>query len=383
MIDTISIEIDTKKYLKITDFERISVAKMVEQHNDKSMPKHQTYVLIRWPEDIEATGAYLPRVEYMDYPNPIGGGVYGRCYKYRITFSVPKLLYGNNISELTEKQFDEVVRLLHSKLVFLALPTDITENDIKQSIVRRVDFGKNIILPKSSSMRLIGEMLMKAEHERRSKYSQVQYRNGDLYRENIKERALIVYNKIAEYCSAKKELTSDIDKRIMALNKNKETQVIRLEIQVQSTQQLKRELTMLGYEDINATKLKDIFSGELSQRLLLRYWDKITKGITLDNRNLGPQHLPDLFVDIVSCNKNCGPQKIFAKLGFALLNSECGLGKIKELYADYFNAGSWSRTKLALLDNHSGHSTYGDIQRITEVLENIKPISIEEVAYGK
>ena len=287
MIDTISIEIDTKKYLKITDFERISVAKIVEQHNDKSMPKHQTYVLIKWPEDIEATGAYLPRVEYMDYPNPIGGGVCGRCYRYKITFSVPKLLYGNNISELTEKQFDEVVRLLHSKLVFLALPTDITENDIKQSIVRRVDFGKNIILPKSSSMRLIGEMLMKAEHERRSKYSQVQYRNGDLYRENIKERALIVYNKIAEYCSTKKELTSDIDKRIMALNKNKETQVIRLEIQVQSTQQLKRELTMLGYEDINATKLKDIFSGELSQRLLLRYWDKITKGITLDIQSVG------------------------------------------------------------------------------------------------
>ena len=44
MIDSISLEIDTKKHLKKDDFERISAIKQVEQHKSNSLPKSQTVI---------------------------------------------------------------------------------------------------------------------------------------------------------------------------------------------------------------------------------------------------------------------------------------------------------------------------------------------------
>lgn len=382
MLDTISIELNIDKHLKKDDFERISAIKQVEQHKSNSLPKSQTVISVEWPKEIEAIGSYLPQVEYMDYPNPIGGGGHGRCYRYRITFSVPKLIYGNNISEVTETQFNDVVRLLHSKLVFLALPTNITEKDIKEAIVRRIDYGKNIVLSQSSSIRLIGDTLMKAEHRHRSKYSQVQYRNGDLYREHIKNRATILYDKIAEYCNTKTKPITDLDKKIFELNKNKKSQIVRLEVQIKTTQQLKLELERLGL-DKEATRFEDVFSDDIAQRILKKYWSNIVKGITPNTQTLSPQHLAESFTNIASHNNHCGPQKAFAKLGFNMLSTECGLGKVKELYCDYFSPASWSRDKLKLINDYSGHSTHEDIQKITQTIESMKPISVEEVAYGK
>lgn len=382
MIDTISIEIDTKKYLQRDDFENVAIFKKTEQYENNSIPKCQTDILVKWPEDIEATGAYLPQVRYIDYPNPIKGGGHGRCYRYKITLSAPKFFYGDNISELSEAQFDEFIRLLHSTLIFLALPTDITENDIREALVRRIDFGKNIILPKTASTRLISESLMKAEHRHKSKYSQVQYRNGDLYRENIKERAFIVYDKIAEYCNTKAKLVSDIDKKISELNKNKEVQLIRLEVQIQSTQQLKRELKMLGYGNSNPIKLEDVFSDELAQHTLLKYWERATKNIVPKMNTFSPEYLSELFVGMAQ-DKSGGPQKVFAKTGFAILSAKCGIGKVKELYCDYFDSGSWSRDKGKLLVEHNNCSTYEEIQKITQALEEMKPINIEEVVNGR
>lgn len=378
MLDSISLEIDTKKYLKKDDFERISAVNKVEQFKDNSIPKSQTVISVEWPEDIEATGSYLPQIKYMDYPNPIGGGGHGRCYRYRITFSVPKLIYGNNISEVTEVQFEDVVRLLHSKLVFLALPTDITEDDIRKAIVRRIDYSKNVILPQSSSIRLIGDTLMKAEHRHKSKYSQVQYRNGDLYREHIKERAIIVYDKIAEYCNTKTKPISNLDKKIFELNKSRKAQIIRLEVQIKSTQQLKLELERLGF-DKKAIHFKDIFSDEISRQILTKYWGNITKNITSDIKSLSPQHLSEIFANIAGQEDNGGPQKTFAKSGFAILAAKCGIGKIKELYCDYFGGGSWSRDKNKLSTEYTTPTTDECIQIITQTIKEAKPIKVEEV----
>ena len=66
-----------------------------------------------------------------------------------------------------------------------------------------------------------------------------------------------------------------------------------------------------------------------------------------------------------------------------MLSTECGLGKVKELYCDYFSPASWRRDKLKLMNDYSGHSTHEDIQEITQAIESMKPISVEEVAYGK
>lgn len=383
MIDTISIEIDAQGYLSVGDFENVDTLKNTEQYKNNNLPHHQTTILFKWPEDIVVTGAYLPKVEYMDYPSPKGGGGHGRCYVYRITFSVPKLLYGNNISELSERQFEEVVRLLRTQLAFLNLPTDITEDDIKNGLVRRVDFGKNIIMPKATSAKLLGETLARAKHHHRSKYSQVQYRDGDLYRESIQKRAIIVYDKIAEYCNTKAKPISNLDKQIFELNKSKKIQVVRLEVQVQSTQQLKRELAMLGRKNLGAIKFRDVFSDTLSKQILTKYWQHITSSIATKPRAFSPRHLAEIFLSIASCTHRGGPQKVFAKTGFLILTHTCGIGRVRELYCEYFSSSSWARDSKSLNAKYENGIAHKTILHITEALEHMKPISAKEVINGR
>ena len=65
----------------------------------------------------------------------------------KIQFSAPKLLYKNNIDELSDSQFEEVVEALRDRLDRMGVI--IASENLKNATVTTVHYSKNIELQKS------------------------------------------------------------------------------------------------------------------------------------------------------------------------------------------------------------------------------------------
>lgn len=376
MIDTIIIEVDVGEYLRKSDFSRLRKINTLEQDLDNSKPKSLRYISTAYPEDVESAEEYLPEVWYSDYPNPnpMAGC---RCYVYKIKASLPKLLYGNNVLEISEAQFDEIVELLYSKILLLNLPTNMSKSDVKSARVVRVDFGKNVMLPGSVSLREVIEMLARSEHKLSSKYAQVQYRNGNLYREHIEERAVIVYDKLAEFCTNTPSPKSEVEKLLVSAKKTNLFQIARVEVQIQTTKQLKIELKSLGL-DPDCVTLSNIFSKDLAKSMLLKHWGNITKGLYDGQLEAKGGEWLRMFTEAASKQPHCGPQKAYAKVGFATLLNEVGLDTVKQTYCQYYSSGGWARCRNSLMQEGTAVVDFSAINEITQAIEDFNLLGIWE-----
>lgn len=385
MIDTISIDIKAgNKELTPSDFRHpISDFNSHSNKTDGNYVKHQRSIQLFWEGGSEDHN-YLPSVTYMSFPDPRGGGQkYGnnnRYHIYRITFSVPKLVFGNNISEVTENMFESVVDQLFRQLELLELPTPITRNDIRQAKVSRVDYGKNVVLPQGTSMYAIHNVLSKVEHRANSKFAQVQYREGELIRSHIKKRAVIAYDKNAEYkanlSSYKPPMFSEYAEGNPPLNK-KSPNVLRFEVQIQKTDQLKRELKSLHLaQDLS---FENIFSLDISRNVLLKYWGLNTKNIDKLNDNFKKENLHQLFTELLNCCS--GPQKTFAILGFITLAKACGLDAIKQTFRTKYDSKSWSYIRDKLFVETNTESPTFFVDKVYETIQEMKPLRLTEVCH--
>ena len=79
---------------------------------------------------------YLPKVVYVHYKR-------ADYTALRITVSIPKLIFGNNLLEVRRKDFDTVCRTLQAQLKIMGI--SVTLKQIKNSQVREVHYGKNIV----------------------------------------------------------------------------------------------------------------------------------------------------------------------------------------------------------------------------------------------
>ena len=387
MLDTISIDIDAgSKMLSRKDFRHpTSATTNINNKTEGNFVKCQQGIKLFWEGGLEDHN-YLPEVVYMDFPDPRGGGQkYGnnrRCHIYRITFSVPKLIYGNNISEVSEDMFESIVDQLHRQLKLLDLPTPIEKSDIRQAKVSRVDYGKNIVMPQGTSMYAIRNILSKVEHRTSSKFSQVQYREGELIRSHIKQRAIIAYDKGAEYEAGLSHYKPPMFSECVEGNPHlgtKSPKILRFEVQIQNTDQLKRELKSLHLPQ--NLSFKNTFSLDIARQILLKYWELNTKNIDKLNDNFEVAMLHQTYTSLLLRPFHGGPEKVFARLGFVMLAKTCGLDAIKQPFRTVFDAKAWRTNRDKLLVETDTDSPTLFVDKVRETIQEMEPLKLAEVCH--
>ena len=386
MLDTISIDIDAgSKMLSKKDFRHpTNVTTNINNKTDGNYAKCRQNIQPFWEGGLEDHN-YLPEVTYMNFPDPRGGGQkYGnnrRCHIYRITFSVPKLVYGNNISEVSEDMFEGIVDQLHRQLELLDLPTPITKNNIRQAKVSRVDYGKNIVMPQGTSMYAIRNILSRVEHRASSKFSQVQYREGELIRSHIKQRAVIAYDKSAEYEASLSHYKPPMFSEHVEGNPHlgaKSPKILRFEVQIQNADQLKRELKSLHL--LQNLSFENIFSLDISRQVLLKYWELNTKNIDkLTDFEVAMFH--QTYTNLLSRTYHGGPQKVFARLGFIMLAKTCGLDAVKQSFRAVFDAKAWRTNRDSLLVETDTDSPTLFVDKVRETIQEMEPLKLAEVCH--
>ena len=140
MLDTIAIRIAYPNFM-VGNPNLFTPALIIQEKIDFNYGRnnYQKFRQNATHEDKQA-GIYLPRLTvYQRFDG------FRPTYNLNIEFSVPKLLFNNSVQEYDDTDFDQVINLLKSRLARMQI--SVFETVLRQSVVAKAHFGKNIVLP--------------------------------------------------------------------------------------------------------------------------------------------------------------------------------------------------------------------------------------------
>jgi len=328
---------------------------------------------VRNPTKAEKdTGKYFPRLT--GYKRK-----FSQEANVRIEFSVPKLLYHNNLEELEDKDFSKVVDELQDRLKRMGVI--LTKNVIKTASVSSVHFSKNIELKNGyTSSYLISEM-NKVDLRKSFDFAKTRFiNNGQSLYAHATSHQMVIYDKIADLKKGQKRaidktqtpyqrsLFTEFEKE----NKNKE--ILRFEIRLARKQKMNKVISDLGFE--KNPSFQDVFSSDMSQKVVYEYWKKI-----ILHRSTGLFSLELSVKEILQVmfltDPKLKPRKAIYLLGlFVLARDAQGMTQLRAMVTQRVHDRTWYRMKDEL-DYASELITKNNlrdwVKEIDEELKNYKP----------
>lgn len=286
------------------------------------------------------SGLYFPRLTGYRRKS------YGQDANVRIEFSVPKLLYLNNLDELEDKDFPEVVEILKDRLQTMGIV--VSKSILEKASVSSVHFSRNIQLEDGYTVtHLISEM-NKVNLRKSFDFAKTRFMNdGQSLYAHTNAHQLVIYDKIADLGKDKKRAI-DKDQNpyqrslFVELNKDPElNEVIRFEIRLNHKQKMGKVLEGLGYSK-NPT-FKDVFNSEMSRKVVESYWQKLIR-----ERNLGlfsiSVSIKDILRTLFLADRTLKPKQAIYLLGlFQLARDEDGMRQLRTIVSKRSHDRTWYR----------------------------------------
>lgn len=295
---------------------------------------------VRNPSKIEkSTGNYFPRLT--GYKRK-----FSQEANVRIEFSVPKLVYLNNLDELEDRDFPRVIEMLQERLADMGVI--LTKSVIEKAAVSSVHFSKNILLKDGYTVNHLISELNKIDLRKSFDFAKTRFiNNGQSLYAHTTTHQLVIYDKIADLAKDKKRAI-DKDQTLYQrslfehYNDKPEIQeIIRFEVRLNHKQKMNKLLEDLGYEK-NPT-FKEVFSSEISKKVLLNYWEKIIK-----EKNKGllsvSLSLKDILQVIFLVDKGIKPKQAIYLLGlYMLAKDDDGMRQLRSIATKRMHERSWYR----------------------------------------
>ncbi len=329
MIDTVCLLIPKDKVVYLSGVSGWELYSNTEQY--------EKYV--RNPNKAEKeTGKYFPRLT--GYRRR-----FSQEANIRMEFSVPKLLYLNNLDELEDKDFPKVIDVLQERLKTMGVI--VSKLILQNAPVSSVHFSKNILLQDGyTANHLISEMnkvnLRKSFDFARSRY----INDGQSLYAHTSSHQLVIYDKIADLGKGKKRAI-DKDQTLYQgnlfteLNKKELCEIIRFEIRLNQKNKMNNVIEKLGYT--KNPYFKDVFNSEMSKRVVNDYWKRLIK-----ERNLGlfsvSLSIKDILQTLFLADKQLKPKQAIYLLGlFMLAKDENGMRQLRTIVEKRSNDRTWYR----------------------------------------
>ncbi len=196
-------------------------------------------------------------------------------YILQITFSVPKLLYGNSLLEVAEKDMGLVFLVLSSRLSRAGVI--VGAKDIANALVATVHFCKNVFLPNTIKMRDILGDLERVDINKAVDVTLKEHKNGgrvlSIFSGTV-ERAF--YDKISDCLRPKNKRK---DKNYISLEREfvesfglQDHEVFRYEYRVKKTQTVMHEMSRALGRKYGPVYFHDLFMPGLFKRVTFDSW---------------------------------------------------------------------------------------------------------------
>lgn len=288
------------------------------------------------------SGRYFPRLTGFKRKN----GKLEWESSIKIEFSVPKLIYRNNVDELTNSQFPEVIDVLQNRLERSGVV--ISKKNLREAEVRAVHYSKNVELKNGyTSQYVIGE-LNKINLNMRFDLTRARYMNdGQSLYAYTQAHSLVIYDKVADLKRGKKR---SIDKEqsleqlslFVPLTKRPEPiEILRFEVRLSQKQKVNSLFKKLNFAE-NPT-FEDVFDTKKSKKVLWYYWDTMMTG----NMGLLFAHAltsKDLIKQILLTNKSMKAKEVIYRAGLVLaLREGNGMRELRTALSKRVNDRTWYR----------------------------------------
>jgi hypothetical protein len=295
---------------------------------------------VRNPSKAEKeTGKYFPRLT--GYRR-----MYPQTANVRIEFSVPKLLYLNNLDELEEKDFSEVIKVLQERLSTMGVK--VFKATLENASVSSVHFSKNILLQDGYTVNYIISEMNKVNLRKSFDFAKTRFINdGQSLYAHTTAHQLVIYDKIADLNKGKKRAI-DKDQTVYQRSLFKEYQkeeeakeVIRFEIRLNHKQKLNKLITDLGYQ--KNPVFRDVFSTEMSKKVVGQYWNKLIKenNLGLFSMSLSSK---DILQTLLIADKKLKPKQAIYLFGlFTLAKDEKGIRQLRTILSKRSHDRTWYR----------------------------------------
>ena len=295
---------------------------------------------VRNPSKAEKeTGKYFPRLT--SYKRG-----FSKDENVRLEFSVPKLLYSNNLDELEDADFPQVIETLRERLNTMGVM--VTNWVLEKASVSAVHFSKNILLQDGyTASHLISEM-NKVDLRKRFDFARSRYVNdGQSLYAHTTAHQLVIYDKMADLKKDEKRATdkdqSPYQRSLFSeLSKQSEPpEIIRFEIRLSRKYKLNKVLEDLGYQP--HPTFRDVFNMQMSKKVVTDYWQKLIK-----ERNLGlfsmSLSVKDILQTLFLADKALKPKQAIYFLGlFMLAKDENGLRQLRSIVTKKSHDRTWYR----------------------------------------
>lgn len=320
-------------------------------------------------------GFYIPRVSVIKQAK--------RTF-LKIEFSVPKLIFGNNVDEVSEKDFDNIIKNLRERLKGFGV--HILEKDLKKAQVQSFHPSKNFILKDGYSSTGIISELSKIDLTGKMDLTKQTFTNGgqslQLYSNS---HSFVIYDKVADLKKAKgravdKDKTTNQPSLFDLLSNKKHFEILRLEVRLSKKVKMNSVMQKLGYA--KNPSFEDIFKKNLCQKIVNMYWQTIVieKNLFIFSMTNSPTQTLN---KLMKKNYNTKPKQLIYLVGLQQLSTDkMGIKGLENIVKKNNSVRSWDRVKgdfKILNEAENITECHSWVNQVSQEIDEFKPLKVYDL----
>ena len=327
--------------------------------------------MVRNPSRNELrAGLYLPSLTLIRRPTNAGVKE-----SLSVEFSAPKLVFGNNFDELTDKDFGAVIDKLEASLRHVGVI--VTKENLASARVVCWHPSKNIMLDNPLGCQVVINTLRKADYTRVYSIQKTNFQDGEVLHFQCNSKDIAFYDKLADLhrakTSDKKSREADNQLQVSVLDDIgvvNDFSVLRYEVRINSMRAMQH-----NFKDIPKSELvfSRLFEAKLSRQLLLKHWEVFSSQI--DYLSLDVNMPLELLQNYLAENKNATPQASLAAVAGLFIANQESTTALRNTLDKRFGRHYWPKLKPNMKTIKGRR--YSDITKVTNSLNEFQPTRIE------
>lgn len=377
MIDTIKIRLPlkTEKLINDGEFKPISLTEVYSFR-----PQKYVRTFFNPGKNLYSGTKYTPT--YIGEKIIANDGT-GVRYCLGIEVSLPKLMFGNNVEELSpgKDSLKSIVSALR-KAISRDVGLKYTEEEILSSGVAKLHIGKNFRFDDPGAPTVIVNAIRKSRADRICDNNETKYENnGYSFRFHTNKRETIYYDKKSDLLQSLKSpkraidntTTDDIreeDSPIHELLLDNFSGVLRLEVRLNDRKHIRKAFPPIS-DDLS---FKNVFLNANIMQCLQEEWQKTTNNVSMIQ--LGRNDVLSIFEAIAAdrFSNNYSLRDSLAIAAAADIINAMSLDYLRRLVEKYYGKTEWNRLKKKLINPESRRSSY--FKKVEKELQEYHPIRL-------
>lgn len=369
MIDTVVLSIQPKKYVSESELFGAGWILQNTSHGHRKYVKNQT-------AQQKKDGICRPCPRY------INRGMSGLL---QLQFSVPKLIFGNSVDEVCEKDFGNVLQTLQTRLRDFGIYQ--FELDLRKADVSVFHPSKNILLSDGYTASGTIKELGKINLTQKMDLTRDSFQNdGHSLHLHASSHELIIYDKAFDLPLPKSKAV-DKDQTPMQLSlfqqfkeQKRLPEILRIEARLADKRKMNAMLQKNGFPK-NPT-FEDIFKESVCKKIIANYWDEmvIKENLFLFGLSSNPKQI---LKSLIKNYPDIKPKEAVYLVGLdQLCKDEDGIRELRGKIERQATRRTWYRIakdmkKLNAIQNPA--FCHGWIRQVRDQMEAFQPLKVDDL----